>query len=147
VQGTLSEHHRFLLRSQLRQLDCYDTQIGELDQEIARRLGFQRELDPEDPDPDPSHGGPTSGQPAPSARQAWDGTQACGPSSPEPSSTLARSQADVLRVLDEVTGINQRIAEIVLAELGTRLAQFPSAGIWSPGSGYALPPRLARANN
>ncbi len=38
VQGTLGEHHRFMLKSQLRQLDFYDTQIGELDQEIARRL-------------------------------------------------------------------------------------------------------------
>ncbi len=42
VQGTLREHHRFLLKSQLRQLDFYDTQISELDQEIARRLGPHR---------------------------------------------------------------------------------------------------------
>lgn len=33
-----------------------------------------------------------------------------------------------MRILDEVTGINQRIAEIVLAELGLRLEQFPSEG-------------------
>src|SRR6266702_8650441 len=59
VQGTLSEHHRFMLRSQLRQLDFYDTQIGELDQEIARRLGVQTEPDEGDPDPDPSEGGAT----------------------------------------------------------------------------------------
>jgi transposase len=31
-----------------------------------------------------------------------------------------------MRILDEVTGINQRIAEIVLAELGLRLDQFQS---------------------
>jgi len=62
VQGTLSEHHRFMLKSQLRQLDFYDTQIGELDQEIARRLGVQTEPDEGDPDPDPSEGGPTRGQ-------------------------------------------------------------------------------------
>ena len=34
----------------------------------------------------------------------------------------------MIGVLDEVTGINQRIAEIVLAELGTRLHQFRSSG-------------------
>src|SRR5260221_8030114 len=39
VQGTLRDHHRFLLTSQLRQLDFYDLQIAELDQEIALRLG------------------------------------------------------------------------------------------------------------
>ena len=38
------------------------------------------------------------------------------------------SQAEAMRILDEVTGINQRIAEIVLAELGLRLEQFPSEG-------------------
>src|SRR5260370_8724629 len=48
VQGTLRDHHRFLLTSQLRQLDFYDLQIAELDQEIARRLGVQTgQYDPE----------------------------------------------------------------------------------------------------
>jgi hypothetical protein len=60
VQGTLGEHHRFLLKSQLRQLDFYDSQIGELDQEIARRLGVQAA--PDDPGPDPSGGEPSGGQ-------------------------------------------------------------------------------------
>ena len=31
----------------------------------------------------------------------------------------------MLRILDEVTGINQRIAQIVVAELGIQLDQFP----------------------
>jgi transposase len=53
VQGTLSEHHRFLLSSQLRQLDFFDGQLRELDQEIATRLGL-----PSGPD-DPSAGQPT----------------------------------------------------------------------------------------
>jgi len=36
---TLGDHHRFLLESQLRQLDFFDQQIRELDHEIAHRLG------------------------------------------------------------------------------------------------------------
>ena len=36
------------------------------------------------------------------------------------------SQAEATRILDEVTGINQRIAEIVMAELGIGLDQFQS---------------------
>jgi transposase len=52
LQGTLSEHHRFLLQSQLRQLDFFDEQVAELDQEIAHRLGVPSGPDdPEDPDP------------------------------------------------------------------------------------------------
>jgi transposase len=122
VQGTLGEHHRFLLKSQLRQLNFYDTQIGELDQEIARRLGVQTGPD----DPGSSGSGPTTRQHAPSADQASAGAQTPPPSSPQPPPEPARSQAEVLDILDEVTGINQRIAQIVVAELGIRLDQFKS---------------------
>jgi len=122
VQGTLGEHHRFLLKSQLRQLNFYDTQIGELDQEIARRLGVQTGPD----DPGSSGNGPTTGHHAPWADQASAGAQTPPPSSPQPPPEPARSQAEVLDILDEVTGINQRIAQIVVAELGIRLDQFPS---------------------
>ena len=126
VQGTLREHHRFLLKSQLRQLDFYDSQIGELDQEVARRLGVQAA--PDDHGPDPSGGEPSGGQRPPSAGHSPEGTQTPPPSSSQVSSSPARSQAEMLRILDEVTGINQRIAQIVVAELGTQLDQFPSEG-------------------
>jgi transposase len=126
VQGTLGEHHRFLLKSQLRQLDFYDTQIAELDREIARRLGVQ--AGPEDPGPDPKGSGSTSGQPVPSAERTSEAAQSALVPSPPPSSDPARSQAAVIAILDEVTGINQRIAQIVVAELGIRLDQFPSEG-------------------
>ena len=39
LQGTLTDHHRFLLQSQLRQLDFLTMQLREIDQEIAHRLG------------------------------------------------------------------------------------------------------------
>jgi transposase len=115
VQGTLREHHRFLLTSHLRQLDFYDAQIAELDQEIARRLGVPTEPD----DPEPGGRGPSSGQREPSAESSPQ-------SASQPPADTALSQAEAMRILDEVTGINQRIAEIVLAELGLRLEQFPS---------------------
>jgi len=126
VQGTFREHHRFLLQSQLRQLDFYDSQIGELDQEIARRLGVQAA--PDDQGPDPSGGEPSGAQRPPSADHAPEGTQTPPPSSSQVSSSSAHSQTEMLRILDEVTGSNQRIAQIVLAELGTQLDQFPSEG-------------------
>jgi transposase len=124
VQGTLREHHRFLLKSQLRQLDFYDTQISELDQEIARRLGMPTCPD----DPKPLGSGPLNGNRASSADQVPDCATDSASHSPEPSSDTARSQAEVMRILDEVTGINQRIAQIVVAELGVRLDQFQSSG-------------------
>src|SRR5512133_978526 len=123
VQGTLREHHRFLLTSHLRQLDFYDAQIAELDHEIARRLGVSTGPD----DPDPAGGGPTSER-KPAQTADWPAGAAESSEQPEarqePSSRL--SQAEALRILDEVTGINQRIAQIVMAELGLQLEQFPS---------------------
>ena len=112
------------LSSQLRQLDFYDLQIAELDQEIARRLGVQTGPD----DLEPQGGEPTSGQPASSADPVPDGGTDLAARSPQLSSDPARSQAEVIRILDEVTGINQRIAQIVVAELGIQLDQFPSEG-------------------
>jgi len=124
VQGTLRDHHRFLLTSQLRQLDFYDLQIAELDQEIARRLGVQTGPD----DPEPQGNRPTSGNRPSSAAPMPDSGADPASRSPQPPSDPARSQAEVLRILDEVTGINQRIAQIVVAELGIQLDQFPSEG-------------------
>ena len=66
LQGTLGEHHRFLLKSQLRQLDFFDQQVQELDQEIAHRLGVQSGPDdPDTPDNLPTKE-ETKGVPAPS---------------------------------------------------------------------------------
>ena len=124
VQGTLRDHHRFLLTSQLRQLDFYDLQIAELDQEIGRRLGVQTGPD----DPEPQGNRSTSGNRPSSAAPMPDSGADPASRSPQPPSDPARSQAGVLRILDEVTGINQRIAQIVVAELGIQLDQFPSEG-------------------
>ena len=123
VQGTLRDHHRFLLKSQLRQLDFYDSQITELDQEIARRLGVPSGPD----DPEPWGGEPLTPNRASSTDQVPDDVADHPASlSPELSLDTARSQAEVMRILDEVTGINQRIAQIVVAEVGIQLDQFPS---------------------
>ncbi len=124
VQGTLREHHRFLLVSHLRQLDFYDGQIADLDGEVARRLCVQAEPEAPDPKVDEATTDPT----VPLADPEPVGAQAPTPLSSQPSSHPARSQAEVIRILDEVTGINGRIAEIVVAELGIRLDQFPSEG-------------------
>jgi len=123
VQGTLGEHHRFLLRSQLRQLDFLDAQIAELDHEIARRLGVQ--TDPEDPAP--KGGEPTNGRNlAQTADLPAEAAQSRKPqkAGQEPGTRL--SSTKVIRILDEVTGINGRIAQIVVAELGTHVDRFQS---------------------
>jgi transposase len=120
VQGSLREHHRFLLQSQLRQLDFYDTQIAELDDEIARRLTSQADPD----DGQPSSSGPGS---VGSSNQSASVCPERGvhPAAPPPAKP-GLSQTEAMRLLDEVTGINQRIAQIVMAELGLQLERFES---------------------
>jgi len=127
VQGTLRDHHRFLLTSQLRQLDFYDSQIAELDQEIARRLGVPTGPD----DPEPLGSGPLTANRALSADQAPDDVADPASPSPQPSSDTARSQAEVMRILDEVTGINQRIAKTRRCGTGYPTRSVPQRG--APG--------------
>ncbi len=123
LQGTLGDHHRFLLQSQLRQLDFFDQQVRELDQEIAHRMGLPS--DPDDPDvPDPSGDLPAKEEaketPVPTASAESNPPLSAPPESPKP-----LSSAEAIYILDEVTGINVRIGEIVAAELGLQMDRFP----------------------
>lgn len=140
LQGTLSQHHRFLLSSQLRQLDFLETQLDELDQEIAKRLGLESSSGkPEACDeiqdeptleqmpqerviipPVPDH--PTDEQPHEEPVGTSPDQRTCLPDQQK----MPLSAAQVVHILDEVTGINVRLGEIIVAELGTNMDQFPS---------------------
>jgi len=126
VQGMLSENHRFLLKSQLRQLDFLDGQLRELDQEIAQRLGLPSGPD----DPDPRAGQAANAEPA-SEEAAATEAEALPAEHPEPlcappDRSTSLSSAQVIGILDEITGINVRIDEIVVAEVGTVVDRFPT---------------------
>lgn len=121
VQGTFSEHHRFLLSSQLRQLDFFDGQLRELDHEIARRLGLPSGAG----DPDPSAGQTANEQTTETS------TTGSAPQSSEAAESVSAppthlSSAQVIGSLDEITGINVRIGAIVVAEIGTVVDRFPT---------------------
>lgn len=165
VQGTLKDHHRFLLANQLRHLDLLDQQIANFDREIAHRVG----LDHPRADPETADGQEPTGQPEALTQQedgqvqqvpALDraGRPEVGPDShsteqkppqgreptvePATSSqeaielfkkqaTSSRRQADegyagAIAILDGVTGINERIAQIIVAEIGIDMRPFPS---------------------
>ncbi len=123
LQGTLGDHHRFLLQSQLRQLDFFDLQVRELDQEIAHRLGLQS--DPDDPEtPDPSDDLPAKEE-ASETPVPPESLETIPPLSTQPEAPQLLSSAQAIRILDEVTGINVRIGEIVVAELGLQMDRFP----------------------
>ena len=122
LQGTLSAHHRFLLASQLRQLDFFDHQLRELDQEIAHRMGLSSEApDPDGPDGPPDLPAKEEAAEAPDLPEAAAST----PLAVQQAVSKPLSSATALRILDEIPGINERIGAIVVAELGLEMDQFP----------------------
>jgi transposase len=120
LQGTLGEHHHFLLASQLRQLDFLTLQLHEIDQEIARRLGLQNV--PDEPEQASSPGwSPTKEETLSPPEAPSSCSPLCAPShAPQP-----LSSAEAIHILDNVPGINVRVGAIIVAELGLAMERFP----------------------
>jgi transposase len=141
--GRVKEHHRFLLIHQLILMDVLDEHITELDREIATRIGPTEQ----EPLREPTEEAPqqeTSVLVSPNSA-ASRGKSAFAQAS-EPG---LEGYAQALARLDMIPGINRRIAEIVLAEIGINMRFFPSAGhlaSWAgmcPGSKVSAGKRLS----
>jgi transposase len=131
--GEVKEHHRFLLLQQMALIEILEGQIAEFDQKIAERIG-------QDEEEQETHL-PLSSQKQPEAKD-------------ETSSLSLVHQglegyAKALVLLDGIPGVNRRVAEIVLAEIGINMEQFPSDGhlaSWAgmcPGSKVSAGKRLS----
>jgi transposase len=109
LTGTVAEHQRFILAQQLGHLDFLDEQIEALSQEISRHLeGMGRP--PADDDE-------------------------TGPSETETDPPLSWSAA--VELLDTIPGVDERTAEIILAEIGLDMRQFPTADDLASWAGFA----------
>jgi len=106
LTGLVEAHHRFLLSKQLAHIDFLDEQVEDISAEIARRIEAMGQ-----PSAPPASGVVQNGSP-----QASDFDQA--------DSFLTWSQAVAL--LDSIPGINRRVAEVILAEIGLDMSQFPT---------------------
>jgi transposase len=124
--GRVDDHHRFLLTSLLTHIDFLDEQVaacnGQIEQFLISPSDEQAEAVSSASDEQQQEQTPVSSTPVGTEamcaqdRVAEDGSK--GPLSPK----LA------IALLDSIPGINQRIAEIFLAEVGTDMQRFPSAG-------------------
>jgi transposase len=115
VQGTLREHHRFVLSQHLAHLDFLEHQIEAFDRELAQRLGLAS--------------GPKEPEPPPTGGQSTEGDQSAVGDHPQEHSrgSLSARQADMRRAierLDAISGINLRVAEVVVAEIGIQMDRF-----------------------
>ena len=111
LTGKVTTHHRFLLAEHLTQIEHLDEAIGRISEEIACRL-----IPPEPPPAEREE----SQSASPSATES--GSSAASTGSP---SLLNWQQA--VELIDQMTGISQRVAEGLLAEIGVNMGQFPSA--------------------
>jgi transposase len=107
LTGRVRAHHRFLLAQQLVYIDFLEEQI-EL---ISQRIGQQLEQLSPSPPPSSASPGPEPAEPAP--------TESTGPT--------PLSGAEAVALLDTIPGVDHRVAEIILAELGLDMRRFQSA--------------------
>lgn len=113
LKGALQPHHAFMIAQHLALIDVFDEQIAAFDDRIRAAIEGTR---PERPD---GSTGPSQGNRAPEPPAAPEGSWA--------------AQA----IVDAIPGIGVRVAETILAELGTDMSRFPSSGHVSSWAGLA----------
>lgn len=111
LTGKVTTHHRFMLGQHLALIEHLDEAIRHVSEELARRFT--------PPEPPPDEQGPHSPVEAPAPESSEPAA------SPDESAPLSWQEAAEL--IDQVTGISQRVAQGLLAEIGIEMEQFPSA--------------------
>ena len=111
LTGTVDDHHRFILAQQLGHIDFLDEQIETMSHQISHHL--QQMAQPVEDDAPPDN----------------DETKA------ERDAPLSWSAA--VELLDTIPGVDQRTAEVILAEIGLDMGQFPTADDLASWAGFA----------
>jgi transposase len=117
LEGTVRDHHRFMLAQHLAQIDFLDEQIAALDAEIVARVTATAA----EPDPLTEEGA-----------VALTNELGTTPVLPRTTSQTAPvdepiTWAEAVRIWDSIPGIGGRIAEQMVAEIGADMSRFPSA--------------------
>ena len=106
LAGFVRDHHRFLLAQHLTHLDFLDEQVAVFDQQIGQVITLQPASAPS---PAPEHAGTPVEEMAPPQHPPlpWEAA---------------------VELLDTIPGVGRATAELVVAEIGTDMQRFPSAG-------------------
>jgi transposase len=107
LTGIVQPHHRFVLAQQLDHIDFLDEKVETLSLRIEQRLETMNWPD------------------EPSRPDAGEGTEGATPVADESELPLTWNAAVAL--LDTIPGVNRRVAEVMLAEMGLDMSQFPTA--------------------
>jgi transposase len=117
LRGTLLPHHAFMIAQHLALLDVFDEQIAAFDERISAAIASTR--------PTPPPADTSSGSAADPGQEA--------PLSDSPSAPDGAWAAQA--IADAVPGIGVRVAETIIAELGTDMSRFPSSAHASSWAG------------
>jgi transposase len=112
LTGVVRAPHRFLLAQHLMQIDFLDEQIALLDEQIAQYMA-QTDTD-------------NTQQPPSSPSMPTDTPEGTTGDAPSPAAAPP-SWEEAVALLDTIPGVNRRMAEVLLAEIGAEMSRFPSA--------------------
>jgi transposase len=115
LTGIVQPHHRFVLAQQLEHIDFLDEKVETLSIEIGRQLESMSWPD----------------EPAEPGAGTEEGTQVTD------ESELPLTWDAAVALLDTIPGVDRRIAEVMLAEMGLDMSQFPTADHLASWAGLA----------
>jgi transposase len=117
LTGIVQPHHRFVLAQQLEHIDFLDEKIEALSLKIGEQLESMSWPD------------------QPSEPEGGEGTEDETPVADE--SVLPLTWDAAVALLDTMPGVNRRTAEVMLAEMGLDMSQFPTANHLASWAGLA----------
>jgi transposase len=117
LEGYVRPHHRFMLARHLMHIDFLEEEIAAFDAQIVAAMAAQDAAPP-----------PATPHQEGSAAQASPATEPVAPNPPLAATTGAVPWEEAVALIDTAPGFGRRLAEIVLAEVGTDMERFPSAG-------------------
>jgi transposase len=117
LTGIVQPHHRFVLAQQLEHIDFLDEKVEAISLRIEQQLeGMSWPDEPAEPD-----AGESKEEETPVADE----------------SELPLTWNTAVALLDTIPGINRRIAEVMLAEMGLDMSRFPTANHLAAWAGLA----------
>jgi transposase len=117
LTGIVQPHHRFVLAQQLEHIDFLDEKVEALSLKIGEQLESMSWPD------------------QPSEPEGGEGTEEETPVTDE--SELPLTWDAAVALLDTIPGVNRRTAEVMLAEMGLDMGQFPTANHLASWAGLA----------
>ena len=124
LDGRFDDHHAELARLLLGQIDALNAQIGALSARIEQLIDAMDESDHHTGD----RGGLGSAGPRATGEQATAPTHATTASGgdSDTATVIEPTRLTTVERLDEITGVGQRAAQTIIAEIGLDMTRFPT---------------------